>query len=132
MSFGAGAPDTRVQGSKKAQEEHLRLRGHFIENKPMETTLTKPESRRAGRPALNYDARALEQTLKHRIHGEVRFDAGSRALYATDASNYRQVPIGVIVPRTAEDIIETMAVAREFNVPVLGRGGGTSLAGQCC
>ena len=63
---------------------------------------------------------------------EVRFDAGSRALYATDGSNYRQVPIGVVVPRTIDDVVATVAAARKHGAPVLSRGGGTSLAGQCC
>src|ERR1051326_1372691 len=81
---------------------------------------------------LNVDARALEAALKTKIRGEVRFDDGSRALYATDGSNYRQVPIGVVIPRDAEDVVETLAAAREFGAPVLARGGGTSLAGQCC
>ncbi|HEV7214216.1 MAG TPA: FAD-binding oxidoreductase, partial [Chloroflexota bacterium] len=66
------------------------------------------------------------------IDGEVRFDAGSRALYATDASNYRQTPIGVVVPRSVEDIVAAVAAARRHGAPVLARGGGTSLAGQCC
>ena len=74
----------------------------------------------------------LERALRKSIHGEVRFDSGSRALYATDASNYRQVPIGVVLPIDDEDVIETVAVARRFGAPILGRGGGTSLAGQCC
>lgn len=74
----------------------------------------------------------LERRLTAAIEGEVRFDSGSRALYATDASNYRQVPIGVVVPRSSEDIEKTLAIAREFGAPVLSRGGGTSLAGQCC
>ena len=63
---------------------------------------------------------------------EIEFDAGSRALYATDASNYRQVPIGIIRPRDADDVIAAMAVCHERGVPVLARGAGTSLAGQCC
>src|SRR6184192_889700 len=78
------------------------------------------------------DAEALASELTRRIRGEVRFDNGSRALYATDASNYRQVPIGVVIPRDADDVIQTMAIAREFGAPILARGGGTSLAGQCC
>ncbi|HWG44513.1 MAG TPA: FAD-binding and (Fe-S)-binding domain-containing protein [Gemmataceae bacterium] len=77
-------------------------------------------------------ARELEAELRRRIEGEVRFDAGSRALYATDGSNYRQAPIGVVVPRTKEDVVQTMALARRFGAPVLSRGGGTSLRGQCC
>src|SRR6266540_2188460 len=53
-------------------------------------------------------------------------------MYSTDASNYRQVPIGVVLPRTEDDVIATVALAREFGAPILSRGGGTSLAGQCC
>ena len=63
---------------------------------------------------------------------EVRFDRGSRALYATDASNYRQVPIGVVVPHTVDELVASVAVCSRHDVPVLARGGGTSLAGQCC
>jgi hypothetical protein len=78
------------------------------------------------------DATALADELRRRVRGEVRFDAGSRALYATDGSNYRQVPIGVVIPRDAGDVEETLTAARRFGAPVLSRGGGTSLAGQCC
>src|SRR5437868_2021090 len=77
-------------------------------------------------------ARGLAAELSRRIEGEVRFDDGSRALYATDASNYRQVPIGVVLPRSREDVIETVALCRAHGAPLLPRGGGTSLAGQCC
>src|SRR5262252_2584683 len=78
------------------------------------------------------DAVALEDALRQVVTGGVRFDAGSRALYATDGSNYRQVPIGVVVPKSKEDAIQTIAACRKFGAPVLSRGGGTSLAGQCC
>jgi FAD/FMN-containing dehydrogenase/Fe-S oxidoreductase len=78
------------------------------------------------------DSRALGAELRRHIKGEVRFDDGSRALYATDASNYRQVPIGVVIPRDADDVIATVASARRFGAPILGRGAGTSLCGQCC
>ena len=78
------------------------------------------------------DARGLESALHSRIEGEVRFDTSSRALYATDGSSYRQVPIGVVIPRHTEDVIATLATCREYGAPVLSRGGGTSLAGQCC
>ena len=78
------------------------------------------------------DHRTLEKELRAVIEGEVRFDEGSRALYATDGSNYRQVPIGVVIPRHAEDVVRAIAVARDHGAPVLSRGGGTSLAGQCC
>jgi len=55
------------------------------------------------------DAAALEEELRRVVRGEVRFDAGSRALYATDGSNYRQVPIGVVLPKSKEDVIRTVA-----------------------
>jgi len=77
-------------------------------------------------------AAELERELKHVVRGEVRFDRGSRALYATDASNYRQFPIGLVVPRDSADVIAAVATCRKFNAPVLPRGAGTSLAGQSC
>jgi FAD/FMN-containing dehydrogenase/Fe-S oxidoreductase len=78
------------------------------------------------------DIGGLEAELRESVQGEVRFDAGSKAMYAVDASNYRQVPIGVVIPRTKEDVVHTIAACRKFSVPVLSRGGGTSIAGQCC
>ena len=77
-------------------------------------------------------AQALMVALRSRIEGEVRFDPGSRALYATDASNYRQVPIGVVIPRTIDAVITAVALCREHGAPIFARGGGTSLAGQTC
>src|SRR5580700_6249335 len=77
-------------------------------------------------------ARELEARLKSVVKGEVRFDEASRALYATDASNYRQVPIGLVIPKDAADVIATVAACREFGAPVLSRGGGTSVCGQTC
>jgi FAD/FMN-containing dehydrogenase/Fe-S oxidoreductase len=74
----------------------------------------------------------LERTLRREIRGEVRFDRGSRALYATDGSNYRQIPIGLVVPRDDDDVITAVAACRQYGAPVLPRGAGTSLAGQCC
>src|SRR5881227_1648705 len=74
----------------------------------------------------------LERRLRSQVRGEVRFDAGTRALYATDSSNYRQVPIGLVVPLDEADVQATIAACRAAGAPVLPRGGGTSLAGQCC
>ncbi|HYH06786.1 MAG TPA: FAD-binding and (Fe-S)-binding domain-containing protein [Thermoanaerobaculia bacterium] len=82
--------------------------------------------------SLNVDAATLAKELRNSIRGEVRFDDGSRALYSTDASNYRQVPIGVVLPRDAQDVMTAVALARRYGAPILGRGAGTSLAGQCC
>jgi FAD/FMN-containing dehydrogenase/Fe-S oxidoreductase len=78
------------------------------------------------------EADTLEQQLRATIRGEVRFDAGSRALYATDASNYRHIPIGVVIPRDEADVIATVEACRAVNAPILSRGAGTSLAGQGC
>jgi FAD/FMN-containing dehydrogenase/Fe-S oxidoreductase len=78
------------------------------------------------------DATGLAEALRSEVRGEVRFDRGTRALYATDGSNYRQVPIGVVLPRDADDVLATVALCRQFAAPLLCRGGGTSLAGQCC
>jgi len=72
----------------------------------------------------------LKDKLAQVIEGEVRFDAATRALYATDASNYRLVPIGVVIPRHEEDVRRAVALARENRIPILPRGGGTALAGQ--
>jgi len=73
----------------------------------------------------------LESLLKKSIRGQIRFDQGSRALYAADASNYRQLPIGVIFPRDAADVEAALAACRATGAAVLPRGAGTSLAGQC-
>jgi FAD/FMN-containing dehydrogenase/Fe-S oxidoreductase len=74
----------------------------------------------------------LERELRANIKGEVRFDPGSRGAYSMDASNYRQVPIGLVVPSDEADVVAAVAVCRKFGAPILSRGGGTSLAGQGC
>ena len=78
------------------------------------------------------DAAGLAEALRSNVGGEVRFDSSARALYATDGSNYRQVPIGVVLPRDADDVEAAISVCRDFGAPLLCRGAGTSLAGQCC
>ncbi|KXK63929.1 dimethylmenaquinone methyltransferase [Micromonospora rosaria] len=82
-------------------------------------------------PARDVDVAALTADLRAEVDGEVRFDAGSRAAYSTDASNYRQVPIGVVVPRTVDAAVAAVAVCRRHGAPLTSRGGGTSLAGEC-
>ena len=74
---------------------------------------------------------ALEADLRQHVRGEVRFDQASKALYASDASNYRQVPLAVVVPADVDDLLATVAVCRRNDVPFLPRGGGTSQNGQC-
>src|SRR5262245_40597682 len=72
----------------------------------------------------------LEQELRRVVEGDVRFDAYSRLLYSTDASMYQVEPIGVVIPRSANDVQAALEIANRRNVPVLPRGGGTSLTGQ--
>ncbi|MGI5347909.1 FAD-binding and (Fe-S)-binding domain-containing protein [Streptomyces sp. CA-250714] len=72
----------------------------------------------------------LAKALRHAVGGEVRFDTATKALYAHDASNFRQVPIGAVVPRTLDDVVATHRICREYGAPILNRGGGTSLSGE--
>jgi FAD/FMN-containing dehydrogenase len=76
------------------------------------------------------DASALERELRQTIEGEVRFDRISRALYSTDASVYQIEPLGVVVPKTREDVIRVVEICSRFRCPLTMRGGGTSQAGQ--
>ncbi|MDA8107639.1 MAG: FAD-binding oxidoreductase, partial [Betaproteobacteria bacterium] len=80
--------------------------------------------------ARNPDPAILEAALRRAVAGEVRFDPGARAAYAADASNYRQVPIGVVLPRTLEDVVAAVAACRAHGAPILPRGGGTAQNGQ--
>ena len=91
---------------------------------------TEPAYRGAPRGDVEVDVRALARRLSRDVRGEVRFGAESRALYATDASNFRQVPIGVVVPRTIEDVVATHAACRDAGAPITCRGAGTSLSGE--
>ena len=81
-------------------------------------------------PIATLDTQALAVELKLRVEGEVRFDKMTRVLYSTDASIYEIEPIGVVIPRTEEDVIAVVDTAKRHGAPVLPRGGGTSLAGQ--
>jgi FAD/FMN-containing dehydrogenase/Fe-S oxidoreductase len=93
---------------------------------------TKRDGRFTGPPAgtVDVDTRSLKADLRSSIEGEVRFSAADRALYAAAGANYRQVPIGVVIPRTLDDVVATVAAARAHDAPVLSLGGHTSLAGQ--
>ncbi|WP_435216756.1 FAD-binding and (Fe-S)-binding domain-containing protein [Streptomyces sp. bgisy034] len=72
----------------------------------------------------------LEAELRKAVQGEVRFDVTARALTTMDASNYRRVPLGVVAPHDADDVATVLRVCRDHMVPVVARGGGTSIAGQ--
>src|ERR1700738_4572702 len=76
------------------------------------------------------DVGGFRATWEEGVTGEVRFDRLSRALYSTDASVYQIVPLGVVLPRTEEDILHTLAACTRVRVPLTARGGGPSQAGQ--
>ena len=76
------------------------------------------------------DTDALEADLRRHVSGEVRFDPYSRALYSTDASIYQMEAVGLVIPRNADDVVATIRTCAQAGVPVLPRGGGTSLSGQ--
>ena len=76
--------------------------------------------------------RLLERSLASAVRGEVRFDSAVRAAYASDSSNYRQVPLGVVFPRDHGDVQAAVRALAEAGAPMLARGAGTSLAGQAC
>src|SRR5438105_6530196 len=73
---------------------------------------------------------ALAAHLRKHLRGEVRFDAASRRLYSTDASIYQIEPLGVVIPRSVDDVVATVQIAGEMHIPITARGGGTSLSGQ--
>ncbi|GAA5183058.1 FAD-binding and (Fe-S)-binding domain-containing protein [Rugosimonospora acidiphila] len=77
------------------------------------------------------DIEGLSAALRETVRGEVRFDKGSRGAYDTDASNYRQIPIGVVIPKSTDDVVAAVEACHRFGAPVFSRGGGTSLGGQC-
>uniref|UniRef100_A0A8J8AXD8 FAD-binding protein n=1 Tax=Coralloluteibacterium stylophorae TaxID=1776034 RepID=A0A8J8AXD8_9GAMM len=100
---------------------------------PVATDPTGAQRLRTGPPFVPAAVvQRLRERLDSRLPGRVRFDAGARALYATDGSLYRQVPIAVAWPESDAEVVELVAACREAGAPLLPRGGGTSLAGQCC
>ncbi|POX51102.1 FAD-binding and (Fe-S)-binding domain-containing protein [Streptomyces sp. Ru72] len=93
-------------------------------------TRTHPEIAGPPRARMTLDVGRLERALRKAVEGEVRFDTASQGLYAQDASNFRQVPIGVVVPRTLDDVVAVHRICHRFGAPILNRGGGTSLSGE--
>src|SRR5581483_8046388 len=84
-----------------------------------------------GTPAtVTVDVAALESELAAVIRGEVRFSDGDRGMYASDAGNYRMTPLGVVLPRDADDVLHTLEVCRRHGAPIVARGGGTGIPGQ--
>ena len=96
----------------------------------MATAASQLEQRHVTTGPTDVDVSSLKRALTQAISGEVRFDAGTRAMYANDFSIYRAVPIGVVIPRGPEDVIAGVATCREHGAPVLPRGTGTAPSGQ--
>jgi FAD/FMN-containing dehydrogenase/Fe-S oxidoreductase len=101
----------------------------------MSTTMKIPATVRPGVGGTKPDQETvdvghLKRALEKTVRGEVRFDAGTRAIYANDSSNFRQVPLGVVVPKTPEDIVATHRACAQYGAPIVNRGGGTSLSGE--
>jgi len=102
-------------------------------NAPLPTLVTRGTAAKAGETIARLggpEAARLAQRLASETQGEVLFDAGSRGRYATDASIYQVMPLGVFVPRTPADVATALAIARELGAPLLSRGAGTSQCGQ--
>jgi FAD/FMN-containing dehydrogenase/Fe-S oxidoreductase len=104
------------------------MRPGIRQNLPGTNVLSDAQADALRRPVL--DSRLLENRLREATLGEVRFDNGSLAVYSADASNYRQVPIGIVVPRSLNDVVEAVRVCSALGAPVLMRGAGTSQNGQ--
>src|SRR5919206_815753 len=96
----------------------------------MTDTIQDGNYRLTDRQRVNLNTLALQSDLRDKVKGEVRFDAGTRAIYAHDSSNYRQVPFGVFIPEDEDDVVEAVKVCHEHGAPVLPRGTGTSLSGE--
>src|SRR5581483_7466454 len=111
-----------------------------IETKVSDTlvrvTTKTPPTRLAGHlqtgtsGSLVVDVAALERELRASVEGEVRFGDGDRGMYASDAGNYRMAPMGVVLPKNARDVLETLAACRRYGAPLFARGGGTGIPGQ--
>ncbi|HEY4015816.1 MAG TPA: FAD-linked oxidase C-terminal domain-containing protein [Polyangiaceae bacterium] len=102
----------------------------LIAPKRLARPLRRDEEQARAAKTAPVDIRGLWAELRATVSGEVRFDDGSRALYAHDASNYRQVPLGVVLPKSKEDAVAAIAACHRFGAPVVSRAGGTGLCGQ--
>src|SRR5947209_4935340 len=79
---------------------------------------------------LTVDVKSLETSLRACVRGEVRFKSADRGMYASDASNYRMIPLGVILPADSDDVVQAVAACRKHGAPIFARGGGTGIPGQ--
>src|SRR3954447_15688524 len=107
-----------------------------VSNSLIQITTKRPPTRIENRlqtgttDTISIDVRSLERELRSAVRGEVRFGGGDRGMYASDAGNYRMVPIGVVLPRNADDVLQTLEACRRYGAPIVARGGGTGIPGQ--
>ncbi|HEX2999285.1 MAG TPA: FAD-binding oxidoreductase, partial [Armatimonadota bacterium] len=124
----SGVSRIEIVPEEQANKAHTRRRGRTL-------FPGQPGGKEAGAPRQAETLEAigeLEKDLQANVRGEVRFSPGARAMYATDGSNYRQVPLGVVLPLDKEDLATTVAICHRYGAPITMRGCGTSLAGQTC
>ncbi|HEX3343415.1 MAG TPA: FAD-binding oxidoreductase, partial [Polyangiaceae bacterium] len=110
----------------------LALPGGLVPVERLKRSAEKPARTEPASGQAQIDARALWKRLRETVEGEVRFDPGSRGLYAQDASNYYHLPLGVVLPRHADDVVAVIDACRAAGAPIVARTGGTALAGQTC
>jgi FAD/FMN-containing dehydrogenase/Fe-S oxidoreductase len=121
-----------IFGEKPAMQDlqqHNSSKQNLPRNAPYSTSTMAKRKKNSARQMVDSDR--LWRELGQSIDGDVRQDAGHRALYATDASNYRFSPIAVVMPKHDQDVVKTIEFCKQNAFPILSRGGGTSLAGQC-
>src|SRR6185503_14708879 len=97
---------TRIAEKHTNGQSNVLPKDSLLRKEQMDLHFITPQS-------VGVDAKGLEKELKAVIEGEVRFDNGTKALYSTDSSNYRQIPIGVVLPKSEEDIINTIAICKK-------------------
>src|SRR5204862_769981 len=106
---------------------HRALRGGRIATEPCHPHCSDPPYNDLMTDFIDQQRDALARHLRRHLAGEVRFDTGARKLYSTDASIYQIEPLGVVLPRSSDDLVAAVQIAGEMRVPITARGGGTSL-----
>ena len=138
--LGIGGAVDEVRANEKLTIETLPSRSHSMQkaisartlimtviNTPKPLPILGSSGQGTGPPI---DLPAIESKLRGVIEGEVRFADGDKAMYASDAGNYRMPPLGVVLPKNADDVVRTLEICRAFSLPIVARGGGTGIPGQ--
>ena len=120
--------------NQRTVDQNLNTQGETEKGFVMGQKLGSPPAITSSSASVSTDVNVnkLEKDLRANLSCEVRFDTGTKALYATDSSNYRHVPIGVVIPHTLKDVEKTVSICHKHGAPLVSRGAGTSLSGQTC